>query len=178
MNPESCSWKSIHKKKGGRRGNTTRCMFSFGQLCEWMLRYGVTHTRMQSLQACQLPVSPTLNHPQPHPESSASSAIHLAEIFVLFFRSCFTNSFVKPHKGLLNPVKPSLRKEWKVLFTHRDYKSRGTVRLWAHCTGANDRKPQPQCPPVVVRKSEKWVYVGNSQTCLMLCMCAEQAHAC
>lgn len=140
MNPESCSWKSIHKKKGGRRGNTIRCMFSFGQLCEWMLRYGVTHTRMQSLQACQLPVSPTLNHPQPHPESSASSAIHLAEIFVLFFRSCFTNSFVKPHKGLLNPVKPSLRKEWKVLFTHRDYKSRGTVRLWAHCTGGQRQK--------------------------------------
>lgn len=91
----------------GQRGNTNLGMFSFGQLCRWMVRYGVNHTDIGRVSS-QLPHP---NHPHPHPETTTSSSIHL-RYFVLFLRSCFTNSFVKPHKSLLSPVKPSLGKQW------------------------------------------------------------------
>lgn len=93
----------------GQRGNTICGMFSFGQLCGWILRFGVTHTDIVTVSS-QLPHP---KRPHPHPENITSSPHSSACDFVLFLRSCFTNSFVKPHKRLLSLVKPSLGKQWQ-----------------------------------------------------------------
>lgn len=94
----------------GHRGNTIFGMFSFGQLWRWMLRFGVTHTERH--WACQLSASPP-KKPSPTPGNYDFLPHSSPCDFVLFLRSCFTNSFVKPHKSLLSPVKPSLGKQWQ-----------------------------------------------------------------
>lgn len=85
-------------------------MFSFCQLCGWMLRFGVTHRDIGRV-CSQLPHP---NHPQSPTPGNYNFLPHSSRWdFVLFLRSCFTNSFVKPHKSLLSPVKPSLGKQWR-----------------------------------------------------------------
>lgn len=159
--PQSSASENLLFITKGRRGNTIRGMFSFGQLCEWMLRFGVTHTDIRCV-CSQFP------HPKPAstPPGKYNFLPHSSRCdFVLFLRSCFTNSFVKAHKGLLRPVKPSLGKQWKVsFFIHRDYRITKTVRRRGYCVEANGSRPQPQRNTEVSVSESKSVYVGNSQT--------------
>lgn len=74
--------------------------------------------------ACPLSASP----PKP-PSSTPGNYNFLPHSspcnFVLFLRSCFKNSFVKPHKSLLSSVKPSLGKQQRGNFscTEKDYRN-------------------------------------------------------
>lgn len=69
--------------------------------------------------------------------------------FVLFLRSHFTNSFVKLHKSISSPVKPSLGKQWRgnsPFQTKRRIKDTAVTycRYWGYCTGASCSNPLPQ----------------------------------
>lgn len=151
----------------GQRGNTIVGMFSFAQLWKWMLRFGVTHTdRHWAYQLSASPPKPPSSTPGNYNFLPHSSPCN----FVLFLRSCFTNSFVKPHKSLLSPVKPSLGKQWRGNFPF--YTQRGitekAISFWGYSMEADRSKPQPQWDVEVSVSKSQLVCAGNSQTQFIL----------
>lgn len=123
--------------------------------------------------ACQISASP----PKP-PSSTPGNYDFLSHSspcdFVLFLRSRFTNSFVKPHKSLLSPVKPSLGKQWRgnsPFHTQRritETAIRSVLRLlfYSYC-----RKPQPQSDTgISVLNQSCWFFLIEAGKCSSSCL--------
>lgn len=106
----------------GQTGNTICGMFSFGQLCGWMLRFGVTHTVFGR-------VSFRPPHPDPpHPTRN----LQLPPLFILL-RFCFISQelfyklicqaaqmFIEPHETKL---RKTVAGKLSFLYKERDYRS-------------------------------------------------------
>lgn len=98
--------------------------------------HGVMHTQTLGVSSLSLPTQTTLIH---------ARKLQLPPS-VFFLMSCFKNTFIKSHKGLLSSVKPSLGKQqWEKLFIHREgLQKQQSVRLWGYCIESPGSKPQPQ----------------------------------
>ncbi len=84
-------------------------MFSFGQLCGWMLRFGVIHTETLGVSALGFPTQKTLTHTRklqlPPPFISLR--------FCFISQELFYKLICQATQKFIELLKPSLRKQWQ-----------------------------------------------------------------
>ncbi len=160
----------------GQRGNTIFGMFSFGQLCGWMLRFGVTHIQTLGVSTLSFPTQTTLISTRklqlPPPFISLWFCFISQELFYKLICQA-TQKFIESCETKL---RKTVAKKLSISIHTGGLLKQQSVGFWGYCKEASGRKTSATMRYRSFRfKNQSWVILEtakSSSSCLYECVYA------